>query len=280
MFNFLHNFEPQPILFHWYFINIHWYGVFIVCAILVALRVASNLGKKINIKSEEIFDLAFYAIFFGLIGARFYAVFLDWEYYLEFPAKIIAVWEGGLAIHGAIIGGVLAAAIYCLKNKKPFWVLADLAAVGLPLAQAIGRWGNYFNQEVFGKPTDLPWGIPINFANRPLQYLSDRYFHPTFLYESILDLSNFILLYFIFRKIYSMGNEGLFFKIGEYKISLKPGFIFFVYLLNYGLIRLLMEFLRVDQTLMLGQVRLPILVSLGLIFGSIFLLIYFKIVRK
>lgn len=274
MINFLHTNLPQPIFFQCGFLTIHWYGIFIVSAILAALALAKTLASKIKVKTDEIYDLGFYAIFFGLIGARLYAIFLDWPYYLQNPGKIIAVWEGGLAIHGAIVGGVLAAGIYCFKNKKPFWLLADLAAVCLPLAQAIGRWGNYFNQEVFGKPTNLPWGIPIDFTNRPLDYLSANYFHPTFLYESILNLLNFIVLILLFNYIYS--NV----KINYLKSIFKPGAIFFFYLFNYGLIRLLMEFLRVDQTLMVGQIRLPILVSLGLMTLSIFFLVSFKLARK
>lgn len=226
-----------------------------MAAIIAALSITIKLAKRRGVSSDEVFDLAFYVIVFGLIGARLYAIFLDWPYYLANPGEIIAVWHGGLAIHGAILGGVAAAVIYSWRRQTLFWFWADLAAPGLALGQSIGRWGNYFNQEVFGRPTDLPWGIPIEFINRPMQYLGSQYFHPTFLYESILNVINFILLVFLFNKIYG--------KKQKLEIS-QPGVVFLVYLINYSLIRFGMEFLRVDETLLIFGVRWPIVFSLVL----------------
>ena len=177
MLNFLHNFLPDPILFHWGFLTVHWYGVLVVAGIIAGLLLVLRLAKQFNIKSDEVYDLAFYLIIFSLLGARLYAVLLEWPYYLKNPGEIIAVWHGGLAIHGAIIGGLLTLVVYCRlaslrgrsgRKKQNFWQWADLIAVAIPLGQAIGRWGNYFNQELFGRPTSLPWGIPILRQNRPV----------------------------------------------------------------------------------------------------------------
>ena len=207
MITFLHNFVPQPLALSIGFLNIHWYGLFAVAGILAGLAVVWRIGKTRGITADEIFDLAFYIIIFGILGARIYSVFLDWPYYLQNPMQIVAVWNGGLAIHGAIIGGALALLVYARKNQQSFWRWADLIAVSLPLGQAIGRFGNYFNQELFGAPTNLPWGIPIEPALRPSQFSAEQYFHPTFLYEAILNIVNFLVLLWVFRK-WASGQVG------------------------------------------------------------------------
>ncbi|MFA6410633.1 MAG: prolipoprotein diacylglyceryl transferase [Candidatus Buchananbacteria bacterium] len=278
MINFLHSYLPQPILFQFGFLQIHWYGIFVVFAAVLGLLVVLKLAKRFSISSDEVYNLGFYLLIFGLLGARAYAVFLDWQFYLSQPLEILAVWHGGLAIHGAIFFGILTLFIYThpltrsrfigttLSPKGPreigsFWLWADLIAPALALGQAIGRFGNYFNQEVFGKPTNLPWGIPISFANRPLEYLNFQYFHPTFLYESILDFCNFLILLVLF---YKLKNK-------------KSGVIFLVYLIIYSLIRIGLEFLRTDQTMIILGIRLPILVSLVvIIFSLLFLIKKFK----
>ena len=258
MFDLLHNFTPQPILFSWGPLALYWYGLFVVSGILVALKVAVSLGKKHNITSDEIFDLGFYAIIFGLIGARIYSVFLDFPYYWQNPTQIIAVWNGGLAIHGALIGGTLAAVIYLRRKKQNFWQWADIAAPGIALGQVFGRFGNYFNQEIFGTPTTLPWGIPIELKNRPLEYLNSTHFHPTFLYESILNLISFAVLYYLHKKK-----------------NLKTGSIFLIYLTNYAVIRILMEVLRTDRAPEIFGLRWPIVVS-GILFLVSFVLLYHR----
>lgn len=256
MIHFLHNFLPQPILFQLGFLKVYWYGLFIVLGIIVGLIVALKLAKRSNIASEEVYNLGFYLIIFSLLGARVYSVFLDLAFYLQNPFEIIAVWHGGLAIHGAIIGGIITLLVYIRKKQQSFWHWADILAPVIAIGQAIGRFGNYFNQELFGTPTDLAWGIPIALQNRPVEYLSHQYFHPTFLYESLLNLLNFLILIFLF-----------------YRKQKKPGLIFFVYLINYSVIRILMEFLRTDQTPEILGIRLPILVSIGIILASIIFII-------
>jgi len=258
MFNFLHNNIPQAVALNLGPVTIYWYGIFIVLGALAGIFVAIKLAKKIGFIADDVYNIAFYAVISGIIGARVYAVMLEYQYYLANPAEIIAIWHGGLAIHGAIIGGALAVIIYCYQKKQSILAWADIAAPALALAQAIGRWGNYFNQEIFGTPTNLPWGIPIQEQFRPLLYKTATHFHPTFLYESILNLVNFAILFI------------LFFKLKNTKLR---GAIFLVYLINYSLIRIAMEFLRTDSTLLLAGIRLPILVSGGLILISTMILL-------
>ncbi|MFA6255053.1 MAG: prolipoprotein diacylglyceryl transferase [Patescibacteria group bacterium] len=300
MINFLHNYLPQPILFQLGFIRVYWYGALVVFGIILGLLVVLQLTKKQGIKKDEVYpplffrnrrdkivtennkkflrlqpefldksggvyDLGFYLIIFSTLGARIYAVLLDLNFYLKNPFEIIAVWHGGLAIHGAIIGGVLTLLIYCYKKNQSFWLWADLIAVAIPLGQALGRWGNYFNQEIFGRPTDLAWGIPISLANRPVEYINFQYFQPTFLYESGLDLVNFGVLLFLFVWVNKKNQE----------LRIKNhGLVFLVYLVNYSLIRIFMEFLRIDPTPEIFGIRAPILVSLGIIIISLGLIIF------
>jgi len=265
MINFLHNFLPQPILFQLGFVRIYWYGLLVVLGIVLGLLVVLRLAQKQGIKKDEVYDLGFYLIIFSALGARVYAIFLGLNFYLKNPFEIIAVWHGGLAIHGAIIGGILTVLIYCYRKKQAFWLWADLIAVAIPLGQALGRFGNYFNQEIFGRPTDLPWGIPIALASRPAAYINYQYFQPMFFYESALDLVNFVLLLILFNWIYRKNHE----------LRIKnQGLVFLVYLINYSLIRILMEFLRIDPTPEILGIRLPILVSLGVIVLSGGLLVY------
>ena len=214
---FLHTFQPSPIMFSFGPINIYWYGFFIVLGVISALFIAMKLGSYYGIKKETVIDLAFYLVIFGVIGARVYDVFfVEWNYFSMHLLDIFKVWQGGLAIHGAIIAGIITLYVFAKrinplnppyqgdKEKSPldkggegylnFWLLASIMVPGLALAQAIGRWGNYFNQELFGGPTDLPWGIPISIMNRPIEHISSVYFHPAFLYESIGSLIVFMIL--------------------------------------------------------------------------------------
>ena len=249
MVNFLHTYLPNPILVQFGPISIHWYGLFVALGIFVSVVVASRLARTYGISSEKVYDAGLYAVLGGLVGARIYAVFLELPYYLAHPFEIIAIWHGGLAIHGGIIGAVAVLAWYCKKNHLPLWHMVDAAAPALALGQAIGRFGNYFNQELFGTPTTLPWGIPIALQNRPEAYASFTYFHPTFLYESFLNLLNFIILFILIKRLPATSYQ------------LKRGTIFFVYLINYAIIRILMEQLRTDVTPEFSGVRVPILVS-------------------
>ncbi len=238
--NFLHTYHPQPILLQLGWLQIHWYGFLIALGALLGFLVVLYLSKQYGLKKEKIYDVTFYLIIFGLIGDRLYYVFYAWEYYSKHLFDIFKIWQGGLAIHGAMIAGILVIYIYGKRNKINPWLLADLIIVALPLAMAIGRFGNYFNMELFGPPTNLPWGIPIDPANRPAEFASFTYFHPTFLYESIWNFLIFVIL-FVWHKI----------RLAKYKNLEKIqglGNITLVYFILYSIGRGLNEFLRQDYS--------------------------------
>jgi len=265
MINFLHTFNPQPMLISFGPITIYWYGFFMVLSMILGMVTAIMIAKHYQITKDQIIDLSFYLIISSLIGARVYEIFLELPYYLAQPMEMIKVWRGGLAIHGAILGGLIALGLFVRKNKTfNFWKLAAIIVPALALGQALGRFGNYFNQELFGKPTDLPWGIPIDLLNRSNDYISANYFHPTFLYESLGSLVIFGLLllghYLIIKKKKTT--------IANFRL------IVLIYIILYSTLRFLLEFIRIDSTPILGSLRWPQIASLGLIIISLIILLF------
>lgn len=250
---FLHTYSPQPILAHVGSLTIHWYGLFLSLAALAGFLVWRWLGKRYGIKPTDLEALFFWAILAGLIGARLYHVLNEFSYYRLHPQEILSVWNGGLAIHGAILGGLVVFWLYARRIKISFWLLADIAVPALALGQAIGRWGNYFNQELFGRPTTLPWGIPIEPLNRPLEYLGYKFFHPTFLYESLGSLAVFAVLMLLHRHLLRAETAT---RIAQ------AGTITLTYFMAESIVRVLTESLRIDRVPLVFDVRLPLLVSL------------------
>lgn len=261
MFNFLHTFHPSPILISLGPVHIYWYGFFIVLGTLSALTVAIYLGKLYGLKADTIIDLSLWLILGGLIGARLYDVLLNWSYFSSQPLDIFKVWQGGLAIHGALIGGLIALWLFVKKYRQNFWQLTAIMATVLPLAQAIGRWGNYFNQELFGRPTDSLLGIPIDPINRPWQYLNFEYFHPAFLYESFGNLAIFFILFYCQIRVIKKQK----FTNKRYALCVMR------YAILYSLLRFSLEFIRIDTTPIIFGLRFPQIASLLIIF---FCLIY------
>jgi phosphatidylglycerol---prolipoprotein diacylglyceryl transferase len=272
--NFLHNFHPQSTALHLGPIAVRWYGVLIVIGIFLGLFLVLRLAKKYGVKKDDVYDLVLYAVISSIIGARIYAVLLFLPFYLENPFEIIAVWHGGLAIHGAILGGIVGVLLYCKKKKQRFWMWADLMAPALILGQAIGRWGNYFNQELYGTPTTASWGIPIDVVNRVEGFTQFEFFHPTFLYESVLNFLIFaILMWMHVKKIKSSKKTS-----DERQVTSDKGLenytshvtrhtslngnIALTYLVLYSVVRIIMEQFRIDETPELFGVRIPIVVSL------------------
>lgn len=246
--NFLHSYIPEPIALQLGPITIYWYGIIMAVAIICALLLALHIAKMRNIKSDEILDAAIWAIVGGLIGARVYEIFLEWAFYSTHPADILKVWNGGLAIHGALIGAFIALLIFIRKKQYNIWNLAAVMLPGVALGQAIGRFGNWFNQELFGKPTTLPWGIPIDPFHRPIGFETLEFFHPTFLYEAILLIILALVLYYFARKK-----------------TFPCAYIISIYLLGYGLIRFFLEFIKIDPTPIFLYLRWPQIVSLIMI---------------
>lgn len=244
--------SPGPIIFEIGPIVVRWYGLLIASAVLIGVTLSQYLAKFRNINPDFLGDLAIWLVVSAIPCARLYYVLFEWQEYSQRPGDIIAIWKGGIAIHGAIIGGTIATILFARWKRISLWQLLDLVAPSLILGQAIGRWGNFFNSEAFGKPTDLPWKLYIAPNYRPLELLNFDYFHPTFLYESLWNLGVFILLLSIF-----------FWGLQHYN-RLKTGTLAAVYLIAYSLGRVWIEWLRTDS-LMLGPLKIAQIVSLSAI---------------
>jgi phosphatidylglycerol:prolipoprotein diacylglycerol transferase len=223
---------------------IRWYGILMAAAIVVGLWLAYREARREGLPADEIVSVAQWAILAGLVGARLYEVIFNWDYYGQYPAKILAVWEGGLAIHGGLIGGISVGAWLAMRWKLPVLRSLDVAAPSIVLGQAIGRWGNFFNEEAFGRPTDLPWKLYISPPHRPFGYGQFEHFHPAFLYESLWDLAVFVILVAVVRP----------------RFRLRPGTVFFCYLGLYSIGRFVIETIRLDS-FWLGSYRVPQLAS-------------------
>ena len=248
-----------PILVKLGPLTIRWYGLLIASAVLIGVTLSQYLAKRRNVNPDLLSDLSIWLVIGAIPAARIYYVLFQWQEYSQRPGDIIAIWKGGIAIHGAIIGGLIVAILFAKVKKVSFWQLADLVAPSLILGQAIGRWGNFFNSEAFGKPTNLPWKLYIpreitlidgsKIYPRPAQFIDENFFHPTFLYESLWNVMIFSLLMI------------LFFRALKGKLPLKTGTIFLVYLVGYSLGRFWIEGLRLDS-LMLGPLRIAQVISL------------------
>jgi phosphatidylglycerol:prolipoprotein diacylglycerol transferase len=241
--------SPGPILIELGPLTIRWYGLLIASAVLIGVSLSQYLAKRRNVDPNILGDLAIWLVIAAIPSARLYYVLFEWKQYAQHPDQIIAIWNGGIAIHGAILGGTLAAIIFARLQKISVWQLADLVAPSLILGQAIGRWGNFFNSEAFGDPTDLPWKLYIPLERRPLNFANYEYFHPTFLYESLWNLMVFGILITLFFR----GLKG--------SPRLKVGTIALVYMVAYSCGRVWIEGLRTDS-LMIGPLRIAQIVSL------------------
>lgn len=259
--------SPGPIVVEIGPLAIRWYGLLIASAVLIGVFLSQELAKRRNVNPEALGDLAIWLVVAAIPCARLYYVLFEWDNYANNPGQIFAIWRGGIAIHGAIIGGIIATLIFARLQKIPFWQLADLVAPSLILGQAIGRWGNFFNSEAFGAPTDVPWGLFIPIERRPPDLVSFEYFHPTFLYESLWNLGVFAILLTLFLR----GLKG--------KPQLKLGTIFLLYLVGYSAGRFWIEGLRTDS-LMLGPLRIAQIVSLGAIAVGVAGLVWLYLLRR
>ena len=240
-------------------VHIYFYGVILALAIVTGTLLSDYLGEKFfGLKKETIIDLSPYLIVFGIIGARLYYCLLNSDFYLRFPTEILAIRHGGISIHGAIFGGLIGLVIFAKRRNLSISKLCDVSAIGLVLAQAIGRWGNFFNSEAFGGPTNLPWKLYIAPQYRPIPFTENEYFHPTFLYESILDLVIFGVLLLFLKK---GGNK-------------KDGNIALLYLISYSLIRIFVEYFRIDSVMYIHGFPVAMVVSVAIIFVAVIGLIW------
>lgn len=244
---------PNPIAFNLGNFPIYWYGIIMALAILVAILVGNKLYNITNSNSRKdvIIEYAPVIILLGVFCARLYFCILNYNYYFANPLEILDIRQGGLSIHGAILGGILGMIFVAKKVNIKLMSLMDSMACATLLGQVVGRWGNYFNSEAYGLPVEgQTWGLFIPEAKRVVQYMDYSLFHPTFLYESILNFIGFIFLLFI---IIHYGKK--------YK-----GMVFFSYLCAYSLIRFFIERLRVDSALdIAGGVPIAEVISLVLL---------------
>jgi prolipoprotein diacylglyceryl transferase len=222
----------------------HMYGIILAVGVLVGVYVAEQRWRRRGYPKDGIYDIAFWVVIWGVIGARVYHVITDYQRFEDDPWRAFQIWRGGLSIWGAVIGGALAVIVITYRRKLPTLAVMDCMSVGIVLAQAIGRWGNYFNQELFGKPTTLPWGLEIAPQNRPVGYLQHATFQPTFLYESLACLAIAGILLFV-----------------ERRARLKLGQTFALYVVLYTFARFFFENMRIDPAHEIAGMRVNAWVS-------------------
>ncbi len=229
------------------FLTIRWYGLLISISVVIGLSISKKLAKSRNIDPQYISDILPSLIISSIIGARAYYIIFEWRQYsgnnfftsfdlfnnvIQIPS-FLAIWQGGIAIHGGLIGGFLCILFFCKSKNIHLKTFIDILIPSIILGQSIGRWGNFFNNEAFGIPTDLPWKLFIPIQNRPIEFINYQFFHPTFIYESLWNFLIFILLIIIF---YKQNNKN----------SVRPGFISCLYLIGYSFGRFWIEGLRID----------------------------------
>ena len=250
--NFNINPEVFPMLEN---VHIRWYGVIIAVGMLLALAYAYFSAERFNVNRNKLIDCVLVGIVTGIIGARLYYVLFELDRYIKDPVSIFMINEGGLAIYGGIIGGLLGGCITAKILKQKIMPILDVAVLGFLIGQGIGRWGNFMNQEAYGAPTDLPWGMVSE--NTHMQAV-----HPCFLYESLWCLLGFVLIHFLSKKFQKYSGQ-----------------VFYFYLVWYGFERMIVEGLRTDSLYLPFEVfGMPIRVSqvmsaLILIFGIVMLII-------
>jgi prolipoprotein diacylglyceryl transferase len=221
--------------------QVRWYGFLIALGVVIAIWMARREMARRGYDPELAYPIAAWTVPGGIIGARIYHVITDWSRFEDDLALIPQLWEGGLGMPGVIVGGALGAAVGARRAGLPVLTMFDCIIPGVLAAQVIGRWGNYFNQELFGGPTDLPWALEVDPRYRPDVYADSETFHPTFLYESLANLVVLGLLFLLIR---------------GYWRRLEPGAIFAAYLVGYGFVRFWVEGLRIDPAHEFGGLRL------------------------
>ncbi|TVX81922.1 prolipoprotein diacylglyceryl transferase [Peribacillus simplex] len=242
-------------------IQVHWYGLIIGFGVLLGLIIALRESERRGLDKEIFTDMILFAVPIAIISARIYYVIFQWEYYSQNPGDIIKIWNGGIAIHGALIGSVLTAIVFAKVKKVSFWKLADIAAPSLLLGQAIGRWGNFMNQEAHGGEITRSFlenmHLPEFIINQ--MYINGAYYHPTFLYESIWNIVGVIIL------------------LSLRKVNLRRGELFLTYVLWYSIGRFYIEGLRTDSLMLTESLRIAQVISIVLVAVAIALMVYRRV---
>lgn len=249
----------NPIALHLGPFQIHWYGVIIACGVILALIVSIREGRRQGIPEDDFYDYLLWALPIAIICARIYYVVFQWPYYAQHPDEIIAIWDGGIAIYGAIIGGFVVMAVFCRFHRISLWTMLDVVSPAVIMAQGIGRWGNFMNQEAFGKITSKAALQAQHLPSWLIQQMDIQgaYRVPTFFYESMWDLAGFIFLIIVRRQTH----------------ILKKGEVFLAYIIWYGAGRFVIEGMRTDS-LMLGPIRISQLLSVILVIVAVSVLIW------
>lgn len=254
--------SPGDVAFKFFGYPVYYYGIILASAIFVGIYCAYLLFKKYYeaSKAHNIIDFSPWIIIIGILGARLYYCLVNFSYYTAHPFEIFYIRQGGLSVHGMIIVGICGLWWLSKKYQMSFLQLIDSFLCGTALAQSIGRWGNFFNSEAFGAPTNLPWKLFIPISHRPTEFINYEFFHPTFLYESILDILIFVLLLVLFKRL-----------------SKTPGLIACIYLILYSFARILVESCRVDSVLNIAGIPIAQIMSLAIIiFASVFVIILIR----
>ncbi len=250
------------------------YGVMIALGVLAAVWLSRRRWEARGGDPDQISRIALWAVPAGLVGARLYHVITDWKKFQSAGwLEVFAIWNGGLGIPGGMAAGIVVGVWMARRQHMNQGEVIAAVVPGLPLAQAIGRLGNWFNQELFGSPTDLPWGLEIDEAHRPVQYLDVETFHPTFLYEAVWNLLLCGLLVVIDRRRVRRAVPAL---VTDPRRVSRPGSLLAVYTLGYGLGRLWIEAVRIDPASLLLGVRVNIWMSLVLIVASALYLLWLR----
>ena len=244
----------QPVAFQLGGLEVHWYGILIGAAIVASfLLVAVPMARRYRVSEDELLTASIAAVIGAMIGARLMFVLLKWSWYSQHLTEIWRVDYGGLSIHGALLGGLVGLLVVCAANKYNFARLADIMAPAVAAGQAIGRFGNFFNSEAFGGPTNLPWKMFVAPEFRPVQFAGSDFFHPTFIYES---LGSLLVLWLLLRLA---------------RPDRPAGHIALWYLILYSCLRFLAEFFRVDSDA-LGALTIAQWASLVIIPAAYYLL--------
>lgn len=241
-------------------IKIYWYGIIIVLAMLIGISLATKEAQKLGLEEDTMVDMALWAIPIGFIGARLYYVLFKWDYYIQNPSEIIAIWNGGIAIYGGLIAGGLAVYWFARRKKMTLTLLLDILAPSVLLAQSIGRWGNFINQEAHGGAVSRQFLETLYLPEFIIEQMNinGTYYHPTFLYESLWSLLGFILL------IILRNQKGL----------LRRGEVALSYVIWYSFGRFFIEGMRTDSLWIGDIMRVSQMLSLVLFIGAIILLVY------
>ncbi|TDQ36963.1 prolipoprotein diacylglyceryl transferase [Aureibacillus halotolerans] len=261
----LYAIEPlNPIAVQLGPLSIHWYGIIIALGAILGLWIATRESVRHGLDKNVFSDLLLYAIPIAILSARAYYVIFEWGYYSQHPEQIIAIWQGGIAIHGALIGSVITAVVFCRKRGISFWKLADIAAPSIILGQAIGRWGNFMNQEAHGGEVTRSFleglYLPDWIINQ--MYIDGMYYHPTFLYESVWNIAGFALLLLL------------------RKVNLKRGELFLSYIIWYSFGRFFIEAMRTDSLFIVANLRTAQVISIVLIILAIVLWVYRRMTNR